>query len=47
LIKGRISGIKVTVEDIDTVIEENVKSKKFLTQSIQENCDNIENLSEE
>ena len=34
--KRRISGIKDMIEDIDTSIKENVKSKKFLTQNIQE-----------
>ena len=32
----RISGIEDTIEEIDTSVKENVKSKKFLTQNIQE-----------
>jgi hypothetical protein len=29
-----ISGIEVTIEEIDTSVKENVKCKKFLTQNI-------------
>jgi uncharacterized coiled-coil protein SlyX len=32
----RISGVDDTIEDIDTMVKENTKSKKFLTQNIQE-----------
>ena len=32
----RISGIEDTIEEIDTLIKENVKSKKFLTENIHE-----------
>ena len=38
----RISGIKDTVKEIDTSVKENVKSKKFLKQYIQEICDTME-----
>lgn len=31
----RISGIEYTIEEMDTLIKENVKSKKFLIQNIQ------------
>jgi predicted transcriptional regulator len=31
-IKERISSIKYTIEDIDTTVKENTKSKKLLTQ---------------
>lgn len=33
--KERISGNEDTIEEMDTVVKENVKSKKFLTLSIQ------------
>jgi methyl-accepting chemotaxis protein len=39
--KRRISGIKDMIEDIDTSIKENAKSKKFLTQNIQEIWDTM------
>jgi hypothetical protein len=32
----RLSGIEVTIEEIDTSDKEHAKSKKFLTQNIQE-----------
>jgi uncharacterized coiled-coil protein SlyX len=32
----RISGAEDTIENIDTIIKENVKCKKILTQDIQE-----------
>ena len=32
----RISGIEDTIENIDTAVKENTKSKKHLTQNIQE-----------
>ena len=35
-IEERISGIEDTIEDIDTTVKENTKSKKLLTQNIQE-----------
>jgi hypothetical protein len=35
-IEERISGVEDTVEEIDTIVEENSKHKKLLTQSIQE-----------
>jgi hypothetical protein len=43
----RISGIEGMIEEIDTLVKENVKSKKFLTLNIQEICDTmlIPNLS--
>ena len=34
--EGRISGTEDTREEMDTSVKENVKSKKFLTQKIQE-----------
>lgn len=33
----RISGIENNVEEIDTPVKENVKTKNFLTQNIQDN----------
>ena len=33
--EGRITGIEDTVEEIDTLIKENAKSKNVLTQNIQ------------
>lgn len=33
--KARISGIKDTIEEMDTLVKGNVKSKKFLAQNIQ------------
>jgi chromosome segregation ATPase len=35
-IEERISGAEDTIENTDTTVKENVKSKKFLTQNIQE-----------
>jgi hypothetical protein len=35
-IEGRISGAEVIIENIDTTVKENAKSKKLLTQNIQE-----------
>jgi hypothetical protein len=35
-IEERISGAEDTIENIDTIIKENVKSKTILTQNIQE-----------
>ena len=35
-IEERISGAEDTIENIDTTVKENAKSKKILTQSIQE-----------
>ena len=40
-IKERISGAEDTIENIDTIVKENAKSKKLLTQSIQEIQDTI------
>jgi hypothetical protein len=38
----RISGVvKDKVEEIDTLVKENIKSKTFLTQNIQEICDDM------
>jgi hypothetical protein len=35
-IEERISGAEDTIENIDTTVKENTKSKKLLTQNIQE-----------
>jgi len=35
-IEERISGAEDTIENIETVVKENAKSKKLLTQNIQE-----------
>ena len=35
------SGVEDTIEEIDTSVKENVKSKKFLTQNIQEIWDTM------
>ena len=35
-IEERISGIKDTIENIDTLVKENTKYKDLLTQNIQE-----------
>ena len=35
-IEERISGVEDTVEEIDTIVKENSKCKKLLTQNIQE-----------
>jgi methyl-accepting chemotaxis protein len=35
-IEERISGAEDTIENIDTTVKENTKSKKFLTPNIQE-----------
>ena len=35
-IKERIAGTKDTIEKIDSLVKENIKSNKFLTQNIQE-----------
>ena len=37
-VKGRISGIEDMVEKTNTLVKENIKSKKFLKQNIQEIC---------
>ena len=37
----RISGVEDTMEEIDVSVKENVKSKKFLTQTVQEIQDNM------
>jgi hypothetical protein len=37
----RLSVIENTIEEIDTSVKENVKSKMFLTQTIQEIWDNM------
>ena len=36
-----MSGIEDTIEEINTLVKENVKSKKFLTQDIQEIWDTM------
>jgi hypothetical protein len=36
VIEERFSGIEYTIENIDTIVKENTKSKKLLTQNIQE-----------
>jgi hypothetical protein len=36
-----VSGIEDTIEEINTLVKENVKSKKFLTQDIQEIWDTM------
>ena len=33
----RISGVKVTIDEIDSLVKEKIKSNKLLTQKIQEN----------
>jgi hypothetical protein len=33
--KERISDIENTIEEIDTLVKENIKCKKFLTQNFQ------------
>lgn len=40
-IEERISDIEDTIREIDTSVKENVKSKIFLTQNIQEDHDNM------
>jgi hypothetical protein len=40
-IEERISGIKYTVEEVDTTVKENSKHKKLLTQSTQKTQDTI------
>jgi predicted ribosome quality control (RQC) complex YloA/Tae2 family protein len=35
-IEERISGLEDPLEDIDTIVKENTKHKKLLTQNIQE-----------
>ena len=37
----KIAGIKEMIEEMDTLVKENVKSKKFLTQNIQEIWDTM------
>jgi hypothetical protein len=37
----RISGAEDTIENIDTIIKENAKCKKLLTQNIQESQDTM------
>lgn len=37
----RISGVEDTMEEIDVSVKENVKSEKFLTQTVQEMQDNM------
>jgi hypothetical protein len=39
--KTRISGVKDTIEEIDTSVKEYAKCKKILNQNIQEICDTI------
>ena len=34
-IEERISGVEDTIEEIDSLVKENSKSNKFLTQNIQ------------
>ena len=40
-IEERISGAEDTIENIDITVKENVKSKKLLTQNIQEMKDTM------
>ena len=40
-IEERISGVEDSIEDIDTMVKENTKHRKFLTQNIQEIKDTI------
>jgi uncharacterized coiled-coil protein SlyX len=44
-IEKRISGSEDTIEKIDTTVKENVKSKKVLTQNIQEIQDTMRRLN--
>ena len=37
--EGRIPGVEDKVEEMDNLVNENVKSKNFLTQNIQEILD--------
>jgi hypothetical protein len=37
----KMSDLEYTIEEMDTSVKENAKSKKFLTQNIQETSDNI------
>ena len=39
--EGRISGIKDTIEEINSSVKENIKSNKFLTISIQKIWDTM------
>jgi hypothetical protein len=39
--KRKISGAEDTIENMDTTIKENAKSKKILTQNIQEIQDTV------
>ena len=41
----RISGVKDKVEEIDISVKVSVKSKKFLTQNIQEFWDTMKRLN--
>ena len=40
-IEGRISVTEDTIEEIDSLVKENIKSNKFLTQNIQEIWDTM------
>ena len=40
-IEERISGVEETIEEIDSLVKENTKSNKFLTQNIQEIWDTM------
>ena len=40
-IEERISGIEGIIEEIDTLVKENAKSKTFMTQNIQEIWDTM------
>ena len=42
-VEERISGVEDTVEEINTILKENSKHKKLLTQSIQEIQDTMKN----
>jgi uncharacterized coiled-coil protein SlyX len=44
-VEERISGAEDTIENIDTTVKENAKSKKLLTQNIQEIQDRIKRLN--
>jgi TolA-binding protein len=39
--EDKISGVEDTIEEIDTLVKENDKSKRFLTQNIQEIWDTV------
>ena len=44
-IEERISGVEDTIEEINISVKENVKSKKFMTENIQETWDTIKRLN--